>query len=631
MGGSISYGSSGGVRVERYIPAGFRSYRDLTPGVQTFSSSIYANWQENGAAPAGYGTHITGVVGTPGVDLGSGLDRTQTGNASMFTYNGASFPTVTNTASTQMDPYRGYRILIRGDRNVNLTATPTPTTMNTATVLRATGKLIYGDVNYSTSGVSNGVHSSSYALNSSSTTAFSLIANPYASPITWDGILGNAGTTNIQKTYWYFDPQQGINGVYATVINTLAFTGDTTTNLNFSSFTHSNGVGNASNLIQPGQAFFIRNDNSKSPTVQIKESNKDVVSSLISIFNTPSNNIKPNTVRFILHRYVNGRGNVLMDGATVAFSNYNSNNVLTTEDAGKITNGNENMALVNNTNGTNLLSIESRKLLVNNDSIPLRLWKVNNNTNYTLNIIPTNFLSNGTLTFLRDRYLNKDIYIKPNSDTTKVEFTTLSTDSTSFFTRFAFIAKQPILIQPASQLVSLSGSLNGNTTILSFKPQNELNLLMYDVEKSINGIEFTTLSRIYVNGSSSYSFTDSSLPVGKVYYRIKTYQYDAGYFNSNIVMLETNNKLDFISVYPNPVTGNAINLQMNQLPKGNYQVSIINNEGKILFAQYLNHNGSSATQQFQFNRNFANGVYRLRLLNISTNKQYSSKIIFSKQ
>ncbi|MDP1845039.1 MAG: T9SS type A sorting domain-containing protein, partial [Sediminibacterium sp.] len=131
------------------------------------------------------------------------------------------------------------------------------------------------------------------------------------------------------------------------------------------------------------------------------------------------------------------------------------------------------------------------------------------------------------------------------------------------------------------------------------------------------------------NGSSTYSYTDSSLPIGKVYYRIKTYQYDAGYFNSNIVMLETDNKLDFVSVYPNPVTGNSLNVQMNQLEKGNYRVSIINNEGKVLFAQTINHNGSSATQQIQFNRNFTNGVYRLQLVNGTTNKQYSTKIIFT--
>jgi hypothetical protein len=49
--GSISYGGSGGVRVERFIPSGFRSYRDLSSSVYTFASHINDNWQEDGNSP----------------------------------------------------------------------------------------------------------------------------------------------------------------------------------------------------------------------------------------------------------------------------------------------------------------------------------------------------------------------------------------------------------------------------------------------------------------------------------------------------------------------------------------------------------------------------------------------------
>ncbi|MGL1437477.1 hypothetical protein ACSTIH_23740, partial [Vibrio parahaemolyticus] len=82
---------------------------------------------------SGLGTHITGIAGSPGVDATTGLDKTQQGNVSMYTYNGTTFPSITNTKTTRLDPFRGYRILIRGDRNVNLLQVPTPTTMNTST------------------------------------------------------------------------------------------------------------------------------------------------------------------------------------------------------------------------------------------------------------------------------------------------------------------------------------------------------------------------------------------------------------------------------------------------------------------------------------------------------------------
>ena len=622
-GASISYGSAGGIRAERFIPSGFRSYRDLTPTVYSFASFILTNWQENGSSPAGYGTHITGVKGGAGVDLASGLDITQTGNASMFTYNGSSFPTVTNTASTRLDPYRGYRTLIRGDRNVDLYTVPTPTTMNVATTLRTMGKLIYGDVTYSTSGVTNGVYSSSYTLNSATSTGFSLIGNPYAAPISWGKILDNSGTANIQSTYWYFDPLQGINGIYATWIRTGGSGSETGTN---------NGVGNTNNFIQPGQAIFVRNNSSTSPSVKIQESNKDISSSATSVFSIPITLPTPqNKIGMILQKYVSSRGgNVLLDGSVLLFNSNNSNEVLTTEDAGKISNGGENLAIVNNTNGTNVLSIESRKLVTQNDTIPLRIWNVVNNDAYTLNIIPTTFSSNGRFAFLNDAYLKKQTLIRSDIDTLKINFTALNTDSISFYKRFSFVFKQPTELASNLQNASLIGTNTGSAIILNWKIDNDNNQLLYDVEKSTNGVEYANLTRIYSNGSGNYTYKDSTAITGKVYYRVRYYNNEAQYGITNTVLMELINKEKTINIYPNPITGKIVNIQLNQLAAGNYLLSIINNEGKVLTSQTITNPGGLSTIPITINNSFVNGVYRLRLTNINNQQSVTTNIIFQK-
>ncbi len=618
--GSILYGGSGGFRVERYIPSGFRSYRDLTPSVQTFNGTILGNWQENGASPVGYGTHITGVQGSPGVDLASGLDKTQTGNATMFTYNGTSFPTVTNTASTALDPYRGYRILIRGDRNVNLLQLPTPTTMNQATTLRATGKLIYGDVTYSTSGVTNSVYNSSYALTSSSSTGFSLIGNPYACPVSWGKVLDNAGTSNIQSTYWYFDPTLGINGIYATWIRTGGGGSEAGT---------SNGVGSTNNFIQPGQAIFVRNNSSTSPAVVFKETNKAISSSATSVFSVPLTISTQNKIGLILQKYVASRGgNVLLDGATLLFDANNSNNVLTTEDAGKISNGSENLALVNTSEGTNLLSIESRKPVTEKDTIALRLWQVVNNDSYTLNIIPTSFVSNGRLPFLNDAYLKKQTFIRNDIDTIKINFTTLNTDSSSYFKRFSLIFKQPVAINSNINNATLTGTSTGTAIGLNWKIANDNNQLYYELEKSLNGYEYINIAKVYSDGSGNYSFIDTNNITGKVYYRVRYYNNEAQYAVTNTVLMEPSNKSSNISVYPNPVTGKTMSVQMNQLDPGNYQLAIIDNQGRTLFTQQISHQNNSSTIPVTFNRNFTNGMYRLKLTHTTSLKVYTSNIIF---
>lgn len=621
-GASITYGSSGGIRAERFIPSGFRSYRDLTPSVQTFSSNIFNNWQENGAAPAGYGTHITGALGIPGIS-NLGFDQTQTGNATMFTYTGSSFPNIPNTNSTALDPYRGYRILIRGDRNVVLTTLPTPTTMNVATTLRATGKLIYGDVSYSTGGVTNGVYSSSYSLNSATNTGFSLIGNPYAAPVSWGKILDNGSTVNIQSTYWYFDPLQGINGIYAVWLRTGGNGSETGTN---------SGVGSTNNFIQPGQAIFIRNNNSTSPAVRIEENDKDVGSGATSVFNIPITLPTPqNKLGIILQKYVAARdGNVLLDGSVLLFNSNNSNNVLTTEDAGKISNGGENLAIVNNTNGINILSIESRKLVTENDTIPLRLWNVVNNDAYILNIIPTAFSSNGRFAFLNDAFLKKQTYIRNDIDTIKVDFTSLRTDSTSYYKRFSFIFKQPTELAPNLQAVLLSGTNIGSSIVLSWKIANDNNYLFYDVEKSTNGVEYTFVSRVYSNGSDSYSYKDLAPIPKKVYYRVRYYNNEAQYGITNIVLIELTNKKYSIDVYPNPITGNTFNIQINNLEAGNYQLAIIDNKGVVLTTQIINNPGGLSTLPVTINTSLFSGTYRLRLTNIKTQQSVTTNIIFQK-
>lgn len=614
-GASINYSSIGGIRTERFIPSGFRSFRDLGPGVYTNNSFVFENWQENGSSPSGFGTHVTGLVGS-GVDATTGLDRTQQGNVSMYTYNGTTYPTVTNTKTTRLDPYRGYRILIRGDRNVDLWQVPTPTTMNGSTVLRATGQLIYGDVTYSTSGVSNSVYGSSYTLNSTSSTGFSLIANPYWAPVSWGRILDNTGTNNIQSTYWYFDPTQGVNGVYATWLRTSGESGT------------SNGVGNTNNFIQPGQAIFVRNTTT-SPSVKIEENDKDLGSSAVSVFNTGSS-APMNKLGLILHRFVAGRGNVVFDGSTLLFNSANSNNVITNEDAGKITNGGENLAIVNTTNGITLLSIESRKPAVAADTINLRLWQMVSNENYTLNLIPSSFNPNGNLAFLRDRFLQQDMFIRNDIDTLKKSFTVSTSDSGSFFNRFAVIFKQPFAVTSNIGNTELRGSLTSTQASLTWKiPSNkDGDQLFFDIEKSNNAVEFTVLKRIYADSiNTQYNFTDTAASFPKNYYRIKTYKKDAGFWNSNTVLLKTTDSTQTLSFYPNPVTNNIVNIQFNALNQGIYQFTMMDVKGNIVMTKNIQHVGTTSTQQIRFTRPLQAGVYKAVLINTETKQRLTGTIL----
>ncbi len=232
---------SGNVIVERHIPAR-RAFRILSPAVTT-STSIYNHWQEAGSSTAGYGTHITGTGGSS-----NGFDNTVTNNASMFSFNATggngSWQAVTNTNTNKLTAGSPLRVLIRGDRTIDLTVVtnnPTPTT----TVLRATGSLAQGT--QTVSGLS------------SSSGDFNLVGNPFQSPVDMSTVMTNS--SNINPNYYYvWDPQLSTRGAYVTIDLSAGGT---------------NSVGsNQNKFLQPGQACFVTANGNGSASVVFTESSK---------------------------------------------------------------------------------------------------------------------------------------------------------------------------------------------------------------------------------------------------------------------------------------------------------------------------------------------------------------------
>jgi hypothetical protein len=241
---------SGDVTVEKYIPAK-RAFRFLTPGVTT-TTTIKANWQEGGVVTtpgfpgtypsdatanpnAGYGTHITGAGGAA-----NGFDATVTNNPSLFTFNPNTnlwvAATSTNAPTAVLSQGEAYRILFRGSRAVNMNDNAAAAD---ATTLRTTGTMNFCTVRTLTTG-------STVPLNPGPE-GYSFIGNPYWSVLDWDAIA----KTNVQQTFYYWDPKLNIRGGYV-AYNTTTGSSNQIGPSNLSG-------SEVSRYIQPGQAFFVQN------------------------------------------------------------------------------------------------------------------------------------------------------------------------------------------------------------------------------------------------------------------------------------------------------------------------------------------------------------------------------------
>ena len=78
------------------------------------------------------------------------------------------------------------------------------------------------------------------------------------------------------------------------------------------------------------------------------------------------------------------------------------------------------------------------------------------------------------------------------------------------------------------------------------------------------------------------------------------------------------------AVYPNPVTGNTFNLQLNNLNKGTYNVVVYNHLGQQVLATTVNHVGGNATKAIAI-KTLPVGVYTLKVTGNS--EKYSTEMI----
>ena len=506
--GPVSGTISGTATVERYIPQALAAYRDLGAGGVANAGSFFNNWQEAGATIAGKGIYITGKKGSnSGVDATTGFDLTLSGASSLYAYGAGTWPAVTNTKTTNIDPYQGYRVVVKGDRNfANYGMVSTPVNMYSATAIRTTGNLITGNVTYSTAGVANTNYASSATKLVAGNGNYSLIANPYACPIDWELVYANAGTQNVTSTYWYFDPTF-MSGGYATYVS-------------YNAVSHVNSnhpTSKVDKYIQPGMAFFVQNSSSASPVVAITEANKAAGSTKTAVFRT----VAPNYIHVSLWKNVNGE-NTNIDGTVAVFSS-DFTKAIGEKDSKKLTNGGENLYIIQSNTD---LSIAGLPIPTAKEEIALNLSQVVVGTTYQLQIDASQFTSNGLEVFIKDKLLNT--------------------------------------VTLASEGISFTPTKDADT---------------YEGRFSVVFQKTTVLPAI-VKGS--------------------------------------------VSVYPNPVSNNKINLQMNNLEKGTYTVRVINNLGQEVMNSVISNEAGNSIKTIAA-KGLTTGIYTLQVTGKSGS--YTSELI----
>ncbi len=584
----VTYGT-GRFISERYIP-GRRKYRLLTSPVTTSASStlsvgeeslsIWGNWQNSGNnSTPNIGTIITGGTANDGFDQ-------NTSTPSVFLYQDTGHRYVSystlhgkNTKYTPLKAGVAYYFFVYGDR-INSVSTNSPN----YTTLKATGTILTGDQTYtinSTKPLTNIVGD------------YTFLGNPFASPIDWTTIT----RTNLANTYWGWDPNLNTTGGYVTVNSSGGVT-------LISPFSGSVGL---NQYIQSGQGFFVRTS-ATSPQLIIKETDK-VSNYNVNAFRGP-NNIALMAMNIW---YNDGLKDVLADGVVAAFDS-SFNNKLGKEDANKFLTSAEGVAIKND---VNILSIDGRKTLQQNDSIELNTYRLTK-PNYTWQIFSQNLESSGVQPFLEDKYLNT-LQALSISDTNWINFNVTNDAGSASLNRFKIIFKNRDDLPGI--VTNISAKKIDRKIQIDYSVVNEKNVTHYELQKSSNGIEFTLLSNIAPKGNAAiqnYQFIDEKPFTGKNYYRIKLVSSNNFNLLSKVAVVEMEEAKGAISIYPNPIIGKSFMVNFKELNAGIYDVQIINSLGAVIEKQSIKHNGSTNNYTITLNNIISTGTYIVRVINEST-------------
>ncbi|HOZ76997.1 MAG TPA: hypothetical protein PLY34_03330 [Ferruginibacter sp.] len=593
-GASFNYNGTGKFIVERFIPAR-RAWRLLTAPVTAASGgSINSNWQEAAtkwpmgpATPAsnpndGFGVHISGGTNA------NGYDQNVNGNSSIRVFSAGAWnglPVSTSLYTQKVTDEPGYMLFVRGSRAVDLTFGTFTVPDNT--VLRTSGHLKVAN-NTPVSITSTGI---------------TVLGNPFASAINFNSIAAQNGFSLGENKFYMWDPTlTGSYGAGAWV--TLAYNGSsydrTVSSLNdYPSSGGSQGIDNIG-TIQSGAAVMV--DFGATPkTINLNETIKVDGSTSMVFRPAPavSSQLRANL-------YVDHNNSVsLIDGVLVNFKRTYNNNV-DDLDVNKYNNASENLGL---RKGGKIFAIERRKPVSMRDTIFLNTSQMRAR-NYQLAFEPDNMVVNNLACYLEDTYLNIKIPVSLKQRTI-VPFS-VTDDASAAWERFR------LLFRKWHRFINCEALYKNENVTVKWEAAEEDNLDTYEIERSEDGVNFSVVGRVAGrnHGSTSrYTFSDGYTNAGIFYYRIKaTSKQDVINYSSTarVAVLKGSAGL---YVFPNPVVDNKVVVQISsKMPTGEYRLTLLSPDGKIITANKMNHPGGSNTFIIAPSVRLTSGIYQLNVL-----------------
>jgi len=185
---------------------------------------------------------------------------------------------------------------------------------------------------------------------------------------------------------------------------------------------------------------------------------------------------------------------------------------------------------------------------------------------------------------------------------------------------------------PVSLLSFSAKSQNNNIVLLNWETEAELNNDYFTLERSQNGTQFSTLTKVDGAGNSTnihkYSFRDDKPLPGVSYYRLKQTDFNGKsyiYKPASVMLKTLQSSVSAIQVSPNPFS-DSFNAVFEAKAKGAVQIKIFNASNMMVYSDNIIAEEGMNVYRFTAPPRFAEGNYMLTLTN-SQMTPVSKKIV----
>lgn len=179
------------------------------------------------------------------------------------------------------------------------------------------------------------------------------------------------------------------------------------------------------------------------------------------------------------------------------------------------------------------------------------------------------------------------------------------------------------------ELLSFTGIYNSTQNIneLTWITASEKNTNRFEIEKSLDGENWTTIGSVNANGNvtenKTYNFDDTNPLIGNNYYRLKSIDNDASFEYSNIVRIQVKGHAiadEVAKIFPNP-THAILNVWLVSTQIQNLVFNVSDALGKTV--QQFEKQVEGGMNKLEFDvRNLSSGTYILHYIDSKGNKHH---------